>query len=297
MYVEGRPIAADTQPPASFINHVGHAYFDVMGIPIVRGRAFTEDDEQQRSTTRRAAIVNEAFAAKYWPGEDAIGKRFRAYSPADPWLEVVGVAQDSRYVVVFESQRPYVYLPVVRDMSIRTLIVRASGDPEALIPRLEREIDGLAPGMPLADLRTMSQSLAGIFGFLVFRVGALQAGGMGLLGLLLAIVGVYGVVSFDVSLRTREIGIRVALGASAGDVLRLILGQGVTVVAIGIAAGLAASTWMGRALARFLPLVDAADWATFALVAAGLAALALCACYVPARRAARLPVMTALRHE
>ena len=114
IYIEGQSLAAGSQPPASFINHVGHHYFDVMGIPIVRGRAFTEDDERERSTTRRFAIVNESFAATYWPGQDPIGKRFRAYNLPEPLLEVVGVARDSKYVLVFESQRPYVYLPVVR---------------------------------------------------------------------------------------------------------------------------------------------------------------------------------------
>jgi putative ABC transport system permease protein len=297
IYIEGEPVAADSQPPASFINHVGHRYFDVMGIPIVRGRAFTEDDEQERSTTRKYAIVNEAFAEKHWPGQDPIGRRFRAYNSTDPLLEVVGVARDSKYVVVFESRRPYVYLPVVRDQSLRTLIVRAAGDPAELGPRLEREVRDLAPDMPMADLRTMTQALRGVFGYLIFRVGAIQAGGMGLLGLILSVVGVYGVVSFGASLRTREIGIRVALGAEPREVLRLILGQGLALVGVGILVGLGVSMVMGRVLSRFLPLVDAADWVTFGGVAAGLAALALLACYLPARRATRVPVMTALRHE
>jgi predicted permease len=297
IYIEGEPVAADSQPPASFINHVGHRYFDVMGIPIVRGRAFTEDDEQERSTTRKYAIVNEAFAEKHWPGQDPIGRRFRAYNSTDPLLEVVGVARDSKYVVVFESRRPYVYLPVVRDQSLRTLIVRAAGDPAELGPRLEREVRDLAPDMPMADLRTMTQAFRGVFGYLIFRVGAIQAGGMGLLGLILSVVGVYGVVSFGASLRTREIGIRVALGAEPREVLRLILGQGLALVGVGILVGLGVSMVMGRVLSRFLPLVDAADWVTFGGVAAGLAALALLACYLPARRATRVPVMTALRHE
>ena len=170
-------------------------------------------------------------------------------------------------------------------------------DPAALAPRLEREIKDLAPDLPIADLRTMDQSLAGIFGYLIFRVGALQATGMGLLGLTLALVGVYGVVSFGASLRTREIGIRVALGAQPRDVLRLILGQGLQLVMIGLAVGLAAALAMGRVLSRFLPLVDATDWIIFGTVSAQLAALALAACYLPARRATRVPVMTALRHE
>ncbi len=297
IYIEGRPAVADEQPPASFINHIGHDYFDVMGISIVRGRAFTEDDEGEHANSRRYAIVNESFAAKYWPGQDPIGKRFHAYGPNEPLLEVVGVARDSKYVVVFESQRPYVYLPVVRDMSIRTVIVRAAGDPAALAPRLEREIRELAPDMPISDLRTMSQALVGPFGFLIFRVGAIQAGGMGLLGLILSVIGVYGVVSFGASLRTREVGIRVALGAHPRAVLRLMLGQGLALVTIGILVGLAVSLVLSRLLSRFLPLVDAADWVTFISVAAGLGALALLACYLPARRATRVPVMTALRHE
>jgi predicted permease len=297
IYIEGQTTAASNQPPASFMNHVGHNYFAVMGIPIVRGRAFVEEDEREHSTTRKLAIVNEAMAARYWPGQDAIGKRFRAYNPTDPILEIVGIARDSKYVLVFEAPRPYIYLPVVRDMALRTLHVRATGEPAALAPRLAREIKDLAPDLPIADLRTMNESLAGIFGYLIFRLGAIQATGMGLLGLSLALVGVYGVVSFGASLRTREIGIRVALGAQPRDVLQLILGQGLQLVTAGILVGLAASLVMGRVLSQFLPLVDATDWMTFASVAAGLGALALWACYVPARRATRVPVMTALRHE
>jgi predicted permease len=297
IFIEGRPADADNQPPASFINHVGHDYFDVMGIPIVRGRAFREEDENHTAATRRLAIVNEAFAEKFWPGENPIGKRFQAFNTTDRMLEVVGVARDSKYVVIFESLRPYVYFPLARDQSIRTVIVRTAGEPAALAPRLEQEIRSLAPDVPMADLRTMAQSLSGVFGFLIFRIGAIQAGGMGLLGLILALVGVYGVVSFGASLRTREIGIRVALGAHPRDVLQLILGQGLALVVIGTAAGLGVAIGLSRVLSKFLPLVNANDWIAFAGISAGLAALALVACFLPARRATKVPVMTALRHE
>jgi len=297
IYIEGQPLPAGGQPPASFINHVGHDYFETMGIPIVRGRAFVEDDEREHSLTRKFAIVNETMAARYWPGQDPIGRRFRAYSLTDPLLEVVGVARNSKYVLVFEAPRPYIYLPLVRDISLRTLHVRASGDPAVLGPRLEREIKDLAPNLPINDLRTMDQSLTGIFGYLIFKVGALQATGMGLLGLTLALVGVYGVVSFGASMRTREIGIRVALGAQPRDVLRLILGQGLQLVLIGLAIGLATAIALSRVLSQFLPLVDSTDWILFASLAAELAALALLACYLPARRATRVPVTAALRHE
>jgi putative ABC transport system permease protein len=186
-------------------------------------------------------------------------------------------------------------LPLVRDLSLRTLHVRAAGQAAALAPRVEREIKALrgAPDLPIADLRTMNQSLAGLFGYLIFRIGAIQATGMGVLGLTLALIGVYGVVSFGASLRTREIGIRVALGAQPGDIHRLMLGQGLQLVTVGILVGLAASLAMARVLSRFLPLVDATDWVTFVSVATGLAALALWACYLPARRATRVPKIAA----
>ena len=150
IFIEGRPSPANTQPPASFINHIGHDYFRTMGIPIVRGRAFTEDDEREVATTRRFAIVNEAFAATYWPGQDAVGKRFHAFNLAEPLLEVVGVARDSKYVVVFESQRPYVYLPVTfATCRCGRLIVRASGKPGRARTAARARDQALAPDMPM----------------------------------------------------------------------------------------------------------------------------------------------------
>jgi predicted permease len=297
VYIEGQGPETDGPPPMTFLNHVGHDYFPTMGIPIVRGRAIVADDERYTARTRRVAVINESMAAKFWPGQDPIGKRFHLHDLTGRILEIVGVVRDSKYVVVFESDRPYLYLPLTSDQSVRTLHVRAVGNPASLAPRLEREIKLLAPDLPVSDLRTMSQSLTGIFGFLIFRVGAIQAGGMGVLGLVLAMIGVYGVVSFGASLRTREIGIRVALGAQKRDVLRLIVAEGLTLVAIGILVGLGAAAILSRLLASFVPLVDAKDLLTFAGVAGGLAALALLACYLPARRATNVSVMTALRHE
>ena len=296
IHVEGQSPPAGTQPPATFLNHAGHGYFETMQIPIVRGRAFTRDDEFERNTTRRLAIVNEAMAEQYWPGQDPIGKRFRIYGLTEPLLEVVGVARNSKYVVVFEKTRPFVYLPLERNMKVRTLHVRTKGDPSLLAPRLEREIAALAPDLPIADLRTMRATLTGIYGYFVFEIGAIQAAGMGLLGAALALVGVYGVVSFGASLRTREVGIRMALGAQPRDVLRLILGQGIRVVAVGLVAGLAATWALSRALMTFVPLARA-DWVIFVVLALALGALAGWACYLPALRATKVPAMTALRHE
>ncbi|HET9369641.1 MAG TPA: ABC transporter permease [Vicinamibacterales bacterium] len=296
IFIEGQPVD-DSQPPATFLNRVGHGYFETMQIPIVRGRAFTEDDEQVTAKTRRIAIVNETMAKRFWPGQNPIGKRFRVYSATEPLLEVVGVARDSKYVLIFEQPRPFFYLPMERDVSMRTLHVRAKGDPRFLATRLEREVAALEPDLPIADLRTMEQSLAGVFGYLIFRIGAVQAGAMGIVGCVLAIVGVYGVVSFGASLRTREIGIRMALGAQPREVLQLILGQGVRLVIVGLAVGLTAAVGLGRVIAGFLPLVDAADYTIFAAIALALGALAVIACYLPARRATRVSAMVALRHE
>jgi len=296
LHIEDQPTPPGAQPPAVFLNHVGHDYFDTMQIPIVRGRAFTRAEEHEIPTTRRLAIVNEALAERYWPGQDPIGKRLRVYGPTEPLLEVVGVARNSKYVLVFEDPRPFLYLPLERTNKLRTLCVRGRGDPSLLVPRLEREIAGLARDLPIADLRTVRRSLNGIFGYFIFELGAVQAAGMGILGLSLALVGVYGVVSFGASLRTREVGIRMALGAKPADVLRLILAQGVRVVAVGLMVGLAAAWALGRALTTFVPLARA-DWFVFVGVALALGALAIWACYVPARRATRVPAMTALRHE
>ena len=296
LHIEGQPTPAGAQPPASFLNHVGHDYFHTMQIPIVRGRGFRREDEGETALTRRLAIVNEAMAQLYWPGQDPIGKRLRVYGPTEPLLEVVGVARNSKYVLVFEKTRPFLYLPLERTSKLRTLHVRVKGDPALLAPRLEREIADIAPDLPIADLRTMRSSLTGIFGYFLFELGAVQAAGMGFLGLALALVGVYGVVSFGASLRTREVGIRMALGAQPADVLRLILGQGIRVVAVGLIVGLATAWALGRALTTFVPLARA-DWMVYVAVALALGILAAWACYLPARRATRVPAMTALRHE
>jgi predicted permease len=297
VFVEGEPLPADSQPPATFVNHIAPGYLETMKIPLVAGRDFTEEDLPETYLGRRNVIVNQAMADRHWPGQNAIGKRLRIYDANDPLLEVIGVAANSKTVLVFEPDRPFVYLPLARESSMRTIVVRSKGDPAPLLPQLEREIAALDPDMPTSDLRTMNQTLSGFMGYLIFRIGAIQAGGMGLIGLVLAIVGVYGVVSFGASLRTREIGIRMALGAEPRDVLQLILGQGVLLVAIGITIGIGTAAGLGRVLSKFLPLVNAADWRTFTIVALALGGLAVWACYLPARRATKVPAATALRHE
>jgi len=293
VYIEGRP--ENPQPLVIGNNSVDPSYFDTMQIRIVRGRAFTESDDEH---VPRAAIVNQTMAARYWPGQDPLGKRFRTGSPAGPFWQVVGVAQDGKYVAVYESPIPYFYMPLAQNYSaMQVLQVRSLGAPEELSARVEREIHSLDPDMPITDLQTMQRALGGLGGFLIFRLGATQAAAMGILGLILAMVGVYGVVSYGAAQRTREIGIRMAMGARPIDILRLVLRQGVTLVGVGVLAGLVLTLAMARVLKRLVLMASATDPYAFVGVTLVLTAVALGACYIPARRAMRVDPMNALRHE
>jgi predicted permease len=286
-----------TDGPRSSIgcNSVSSGYFDTMRLPLVRGRAFTDQDAAQST---RVAIVNETLAARMWPSEDPIGKRFAVPEIGGPLWQIVGVAKNSKYMVVFEDPLPYFYLPVAQNPSfLRVLQVRSVVASAMLAAGVQHEVDGLDPEMPVADIQTMTQTVEGGLGYLLFRVGAMQAAAMGGLGLLLAVVGVYGVVSYGASRRTREIGIRLALGAAPVDVRSLILRQGARLVAGGVIVGLLAASLVTRAMTRILVLVSSTDPLTFVIVTAALAAIALLACYLPARKAMRVDPIVALRHE
>ncbi len=244
------------------------------------------------------AIVNQTMANRFWPNQDPIGKRFHTRTADSPSWEVVGVAKDSKYIAVFESRQPFFYTPLAQNYtSLRVLQIRSALPPELLSVRIQREIQELDPDIAVADLQSMRRALAGVGGFLIFRLGATQAGAMGVLGLILAVIGVYGVVSYGAAQRTREIGIRMALGAEPGDVLGLILRQGVFLVIGGVLVGLVGAAALTRLLSRFLMLASATDPLTFAAVTLLLAVIVLTACYVPARRAMRVDPTVALRHE
>jgi predicted permease len=300
VYIEGRPEDPGAQAPVIGTNIVDAPYFDTLQIRIVRGRAFTDSDDEHAP---RAAIVNQTMASRYWPNQDVLGKRFHTGSRDGPLWQVVGVAQDGKYLAVYENQFPYFYTPLEQNyISMRVLQVRSlaltNGDaPEELSARVEREIHSLDPDMPITDLQTMRRALGGVGGFLLFHLGASQAAAMGALGLILAVVGVYGVVSYGVAQRTREIGIRMAMGAKPFDILRLVLRQGVTLVAVGVLAGLALTLALTSILRRVLLMSSATDPFAFIGVTLLLAAVALAACYIPARRAMRVDPMNALRHE
>jgi predicted permease len=300
--VDGAPVAKEgelhgTEEPRSNVtcNTVTPSFFATLKIPIVHGRGFTAQDTD---TSPLVVIVNETLARQLWPGEDPIGKRLVTTRSEGRLWEVVGVARDSKYIAVFEGQLPHMYFAMKQSpFFMRVIYVRSAAPPESLKMLVEREIHALDADMPIADARPLRQIVEGGVGFVLFHIGSVQAGTMGLLGLVLAVVGVYGVVSYGASLRMREMGIRVALGASPAAVRGLVLRQGSILVVAGIIAGLAVAAVVTRTLATFFVLVGSLDMLTFAGVTALLSAIALVACYLPARRAMRVDPMTALRHE
>ena len=272
-------------------NVVGPEYFEVMGVPLVRGRGFTAAD---REGAPQVAVVNEAFAERFWPGEDAIGKRLTFFAGATS-IEIIGVARNGKYQSLTEAPLPYVYRPFLQQYGEMTLHVRVARDPEAFLPLLRSEIRAVDGQLPIVRLASMRSATA--FATFPQRVAATLLGGCAGLALLLAAVGLYGVVAYAVSQRTREIGIRMALGAGRNAVVRMVLEGSMKVVAIGLMIGFVLSLVAGRAVESFLGLTSAAD--PVALLAAPLVmiACAFVASWLPARRAARVDPIRALREE
>jgi len=276
-------------------NSVGPEYFRTLGIQIVRGRAFTGDDNE---AAPRVAIVNERLADLLWPGQDPPGRRFRSPGPDERWIEVIGVARTGKYQFLFEDPQPYVYVPIAQEYAgLRVLHVRSAIAPEALAPTAERAIHALEPHLLLYDVQTMKRALGSGLGYFPIRVGATAVAAFGLLAFALAIVGVFGVTSYLSSQRTQEIGVRMAVGASREQIVRLVLGDGSRFVIAGVAAGLAATLAGSRLLGSFLFGISAYDPFTLAGVVVILTGVALIACAIPAWRAARVDPTVALRSE
>ncbi|MBI3666143.1 MAG: ABC transporter permease [Acidobacteria bacterium] len=272
------------------LNVVGPSYLQTMGIPLVRGREFNLEDTEDH---RAVAVINEAIGRRFWPGQDPIGKTFVT---AGRSRVVIGVARDSKYLSLRENALPYIYLPLLQQYEpMMTLHVKTAGDPMSLLVAVRGEIQSMNPDLPLFEIRTLAEHMGGsVFGE---RMASTMLGVFGALALLLASVGLYGVMSYAVSQRTHEVGVRMALGAEQGDILRLILRQGLMLVLMGIGVGVAAAWAVSRFLSGFLYGVSATDLATFAGVSTLLAAVAMLACYLPARRATKVDPMTALRYE
>jgi predicted permease len=272
------------------LNVVGPNYFRTMRIPILSGRAFAWQDDEDSS---QVAIINETMAERYWAGRDSVGGRFRF---GRKWRQVVGVAKDGKYQTLNEAPRPYFYVPLFQNYREGvTLHVRAAGDPTALVSPVRDEVQALDPNLALLDVTTLSENMLVALAFQ--RMGAVLLGVFGVLALTLACVGIYGVMSYMVARRTQEIGIRVALGAGTGDVLRLVLRQGLILTLSGVAVGLVAAWALTRHLSGILLGVSATDPVVFALVSMVLAMAAGLANTIPARRASQVDPLVALKYE
>lgn len=286
---------ADQQPPHVETDAVSPGYFTTMNIALDRGRDFRDADND---TALHVAVINEAMAQRYWPGQDVLGKSFSLTSDPKHSLSIVGVAQNSRMGQLYGAFEPIFYVPVAQGyVSTQTLQIRSARSMQELVSEVRAVADSLAPAIPIYGVRTMTDALHGGNGLLFFEVGASLAAALGLLGMVLAIVGVYGVMSYAVSQRSSEIGVRMALGAQKGDILRMIGRQGAVIVASGLVFGLVVAFAVGRLVGDFLVGITSSDPTTYAGVSILLATVALAATYIPTRRATKVDPMVALRYE
>jgi len=279
-----------------YSNRVSRGHFRTLGIEVAAGRDFTRAD---RAGVPPIAIVNETLAARFWPGESPIGRRLRGWDgrqPTGPAIEVVGLVRDSKYVTVGEERRAFMYRPMSQEyVSTATIIVKSAGPAASALPLVRAQVESLDPNLPLFGAATL-EAAAGI-SMLPVRIAAALAAGLGLVALALGALGLYGVMTYLVRQRTREIGIRMALGAGPSAVVRLMARDGLRWTLIGLTLGVAASVGIAAAIAGFLYGVAPADPIALTTIAATLGATAWLACYLPARRASRVDPLAALRDE
>ncbi|HSF24517.1 MAG TPA: ABC transporter permease, partial [Blastocatellia bacterium] len=293
--VEGRPVLSVGEAPS--INHcvISPDYFSAMGIAILKGRVFDDRDSREAP---KVTIIDERLAREYWPNEDPIGKRIRFGPPEDnePWHTIVGVVGDVRHERLDAQTRKSVYLPYVQvPIGGSSIAVRTEGRPENLIAAVRAQVRELDPDLPVTRIMPMTEVVAR--SVWQPRLYTVLFGVFAAVALILATVGIYGVMSYAVTQRTREIGLRMALGAQRTDVLKLVVGQGILLAAVGVGVGLVAAIALTRLMSTLLFGVTATDPITFAAVSMLLSGVALGACFIPARRAAKVDPMIALRYE
>jgi putative ABC transport system permease protein len=274
----------------SLANVIGPGFFDTLGVPMVRGRDF---DGQDREGRPLVAIVNETMARTFFPNDDPIGKRFRT-AVTGSWIEIVGIVKDTKYTSLSEAPASMIYQPIAQQHETGVVLyVRAAGSPAPLVAQVRREIQALEPNLPVPNIQAMTDTIG--TSLYAPRMGAMLLTVFSGLALLLAALGVYGVLAFSISRRTREIGIRMALGADRRTVFGLVIREGMWLVGLGLAIGLLGGYYASESMKGFLFEVSARDLTTFVTVPWVLAAVALLACYLPARRAMRVDPMVALR--
>jgi hypothetical protein len=292
---DGHQLPPGQEHAVVFSAIVDEHYFDTMRTEIVRGRAFTVDDQDGASMV---AIVNEAFATTYWPGQNPVGKRFRLNDSGGPWLRVVGLTRTGKYLWVGEPQRPFLYLPFDQHQRTRmsVLVETTSHDAAALAGPLRDVVGALDVSQPVFNVRTVS-SFYEQRAIAVLARSARAVGILGLVGLALALVGLYGLIANSVMHRTREIGIRMAVGADRSDVLKMVLRQGLVLSGAGVLAGGLLSAASVRLLTASVAGLGTANPAIFVIVPAVLICLTMAACYIPARHASRVDPLVAFRCE
>jgi predicted permease len=291
---EGIEMPRDRVAFSSAMDTVDEGFFSTMGVAIMRGRGFLPSDT---ADAPRVAVVNEQFATHYWPRADAVGKHVRLDGPGDVQVEIVGVAETVKYVQTTERPTDFVYLPVAQHPTARlVLLLRSSGDPHQLIDPLRAVVRSLDANMPISETRTYQD---------VYRYNAVEGpriaidlvATMGAVGLVLAIAGLYGLVAYSVSRRTREIGIRMAVGAAPTDVLRLVIGTGLVLVGAGTAIGLAMGLGLEQLMNAMLFNAGGVDLVAYLFVVPALFLVTMTAAFVPARHASRIAPTEALRYE
>src|SRR6266852_5486566 len=269
---------------------VGPQYFQTMRIPLVHGRDFDERDGER---AQRVVVINETMARRYWPKGGALGQRLKL---TGDWLEIVGIAKDVKNRSLSEAPQPFLYLPLLQDYrSNMILVARTTIDPEKMFQPVRAEVAALDPKIPIFGVKTFEEHIG--ISFFLQRMAATLLSIFGLLALSLAAIGLYGVMAYSVSQRTRELGIRVSVGAERRDIFKLILGQGLAISVVGLLAGLVAALAVTRLTARLLYGISATDPVTFIVIALLLLCVTLLACYFPARRATKVDPMIALRVE
>jgi putative ABC transport system permease protein len=295
--IDGQPDPPPGQENIVVTRVISPHYFNTMGIQLAQGRPF--DERQDRLGSPEVVIVSESMARKYWPGEDPVGKRIKPGSSVSeyPWWTVVGVAKDVRQFELNDEPKPQIYLPYPQRglFPPEDLVVSTQGDPIGLAATVRGAVWGIDRDQPVSNIRTMEEILSESvarqrFSMLLLAIFAALA-------LVLAAVGIYGVMSYSVAQRTREFGIRMALGAQRSDVLKLAVGQGLKLVLMGVAIGLAAAFILTRVMSSLLFGVSATDPTTFFGISLVLMSVAVLASYIPARRATRVDPMVALRYE
>jgi putative ABC transport system permease protein len=301
--IEGQPLPEPGKGAIAQYRLVSPGYFSAMKIPLLQGREFTVRDGDQAPGV---VIINQALARKFFPNEDPVGKRVTLGGFADAWGEVVGVVGDVRHWGVTSEEEPEMYWAYSQSWLARsptlgrlrrslTVVIRTSGKPEELTQAVRREVTALDKMLPVSNLKTMEERMGASLSRQ--RFNALLISIFATLALLLAALGLYGVMSYSVSRRTNEIGIRMALGAQTGDVLKLVIREGMTLALVGIAIGLIVAFALTRLMSKLLFGVSATDPLTFVVIASILTMAALLACWLPARRAAKVDPMAALRYE